>query len=229
MRPAADLVDLLRQQVGKRYELGVSVDLTDPDPPVFDCAELLSWGVYQLTRQLVGCLDDTAPIARAEPYSGSWAALATRRTDLRIAPEVAANTPGAVLVRAPSTTGGIGHVALSTGAGGTVEAYDSSRGVITSSAFRRRWTHGVMVPGLGYELRPALDLAAPSVLRPWARGANVLRVQAALRAAGFDPGALDGVYGPKTAKAVAQFQSARHLVPDGEVGPITAAALGVPL
>ena len=35
----------------------------------------------------------------------------------------------------------------------------------------------------------------------------------------------DGIYGPKTATAIEQFQSAHHLSPDGIVGKDTWAAL----
>lgn len=50
-----------------------------------------------------------------------------------------------------------------------------------------------------------------------------------MQASGFEPGPLDGAYGPATAKAVADFQSARGLVADGQVGSLTAAALGIDL
>jgi len=57
------------------------------------------------------------------------------------------------------------------------------------------------------------------------RGEDVLAVQARLLELGFDPGKVDGVYGPMTAAAVIAFQSSRQLDADGIVGPITRAAL----
>ena len=42
------------------------------------------------------------------------------------------------------------------------------------------------------------------------------------------PGIVDGVYRPMTMAAVTAFQITHRLVPDGEVGGVTAAALGVP-
>lgn len=50
-------------------------------------------------------------------------------------------------------------------------------------------------------------------------------VQARLKQLGFDPGALDGVLGPRTRAAVIQFQTAQGLTPDGIVGPLTRSAL----
>jgi hypothetical protein len=59
---------------------------------------------------------------------------------------------------------------------------------------------------------------------------NVVRqIQQALSHRGVDPGPIDGDYGPKTAKAVFDFQAAHGLVANGEVGPQTALALGIQL
>ena len=59
---------------------------------------------------------------------------------------------------------------------------------------------------------------------------NVVRqIQQALSARGVDPGPIDGDYGPKTAKAVFDFQATNGLLSNGEVGPQTAQALDVQL
>ena len=50
-------------------------------------------------------------------------------------------------------------------------------------------------------------------------------LQRALAAAGFDPGSVDGIAGPKTRAAVRAFQTARGLGVDGVAGPLTWAAL----
>lgn len=57
------------------------------------------------------------------------------------------------------------------------------------------------------------------------KGDDVKAVQEALKAIGFDPGKIDGVYGQKTVAAVVAFQTARGLAVDGIVGPKTWAAL----
>lgn len=54
---------------------------------------------------------------------------------------------------------------------------------------------------------------------------SIKQIQQALAAAGFDPGPIDGVNGPKTKAAIRAFQKARGLAVDGIVGPRTTAAL----
>jgi peptidoglycan hydrolase-like protein with peptidoglycan-binding domain len=60
---------------------------------------------------------------------------------------------------------------------------------------------------------------------PMLQGSDVLWVQQRLAAAGFSPGTIDGVYGPKSVAAVTAFQKARGLVADGIVGAKTYTAL----
>jgi hypothetical protein len=50
-------------------------------------------------------------------------------------------------------------------------------------------------------------------------------IQRALKNAGFYAGAIDGKIGPKTKKAIEDFQRAKELVVDGKVGPRTWAEL----
>ncbi|MGQ0611049.1 MAG: NlpC/P60 family protein [Paracoccaceae bacterium] len=54
---------------------------------------------------------------------------------------------------------------------------------------------------------------------------TILEVQQALLRAGFDPGPLDGVAGPRTRKAIRAFQRRMKLRADGIAGPRTQAAL----
>ena len=55
----------------------------------------------------------------------------------------------------------------------------------------------------------------------------VRKLQAALEAAGFPCGGVDGMDGPKTTAAVAAFQRSKGLVVDGIAGPATLAKLGL--
>ena len=67
-------------------------------------------------------------------------------------------------------------------------------------------------------------MAPPSPMLP---DTPVRALQAALDAAGFPCGGIDGIDGPKTHVAVAAFQRSRGLVVDGIPGPATKAALGL--
>ncbi|MBZ4420138.1 peptidoglycan-binding protein [Myxococcus sp. RHSTA-1-4] len=73
-------------------------------------------------------------------------------------------------------------------------------------------------------LRQTTAAASPT-LREGSKGAAVVTLQNKLKAAGFNPGAADGSFGPKTEAAVKAFQRARGLAADGIVGPKTWSAL----
>jgi hypothetical protein len=62
-------------------------------------------------------------------------------------------------------------------------------------------------------------------LRHGSRGESVRALQDQLRTAGFDPGTSDGVFGPRTERAVREFQASRGLEVDGLAGRRTHAAL----
>ncbi len=57
---------------------------------------------------------------------------------------------------------------------------------------------------------------------------TIVQLQTALKAAGFDPGPLDGAFGPRTRAAVVAFQARHGLVQDGIPGPATQTALTAP-
>lgn len=59
------------------------------------------------------------------------------------------------------------------------------------------------------------------ILRLGDRGTAVMEIQALLRKIGYDPGPIDGIFGPRTQQAVMQFQRDNGLVADGIIGPNT--------
>ncbi len=63
------------------------------------------------------------------------------------------------------------------------------------------------------------------MLQRGSKGPDVLALQKALLAAGFNPQGLDGSFGPKTEAALRAFQRAAGIVVDGKAGPQTWRAL----
>ena len=70
------------------------------------------------------------------------------------------------------------------------------------------------------EKEPGPDAGTP-VLRQGDRGWAVRVLQQQLKALGFDPGPIDGIFGPRTEAAVKAFQRAVGIAVDGVVGPVT--------
>jgi len=65
------------------------------------------------------------------------------------------------------------------------------------------------------------------LLQVGSTGPTVMKLQRRLLAQGFKPGGVDGIFGENTRVAVIAFQNASGLLPDGQVGPQTRAALGL--
>ena len=59
------------------------------------------------------------------------------------------------------------------------------------------------------------------ILRLGSRGPDVKLLQSLLARIGYNPGAVDGIFGSQTQQTVMAFQRDNGLVPDGIVGPAT--------
>ena len=233
MATGKEIVNLALKHVGEQYVLGTLVPKDDPawDGP-WDCAEFASWLVYQKCEALYGCDRDSGPPSTADACTSYW----DRDSDIVgkiISIDNAAAIPGAFVLRV-AVTNQCGHIVVSDGKGGTIEAANHIDGVIQSHLSGRRWDKGILVPGINYGTPTAglPPLEVPVVYRltsPPMQGAKIKEIQTQLTAKGFDTGGADGQFGPRTFVAVLQFQRAQGLVADGEVGPLTAKALGVKL
>jgi peptidoglycan hydrolase-like protein with peptidoglycan-binding domain len=67
-----------------------------------------------------------------------------------------------------------------------------------------------------------------ALLKLDSHGPAVTALQQSLKTHGFDPGQIDGEFGPGTEAAVMAFQKSENLEADGTVGSATSAKLGVP-
>jgi peptidoglycan hydrolase-like protein with peptidoglycan-binding domain len=98
-----------------------------------------------------------------------------------------------------------------------VKAFQSAKGLVAD---------GVVGPKTWARLTATSSSGgATPTLKQGATGASVTNLQKRLAQHGFNPGAADGQFGPKTTAAVKAFQSAKGLVADGVVGPKTWAKL----
>jgi putative peptidoglycan binding protein len=227
------ILQIARAHVGQKYVLGVLVPKNNPNwRGPWDCSEFASWVVFQTATTLYGCDRDNGDPASADAFTGYWERDA-RSLGQCIPIEEAARAPGATVLRIPQP-GATGHIVISDGRGGTVEAHSSKDGVIQSTLAYRRWDTGILVPGIAYTQGSHFPVPPPNTViyrltLPMMTGDKIRQIQQALGAAGFDPGPLDGEFGPHTHAAVVAFQLSHGLLPDGEVGPQTAVALGVQL
>lgn len=227
------ILQLAADHIGEPYIFGARAPMNNSGwRGPWDCAEFVSWCVFQTTRILYGTVPKNDPIL-ADAYTGYWAQQATADSAY-ISVEAAARIPGACVLRIPSSLGA-GHIVFSDGAGGTLEAHSTAKGVCRQSLSGRRWDSGILVPGVQYFtniLPPDSIVSNPTgiilrVTSPLMQGSLVQEVQEKLASQGYFPGAIDGIYGAQVESAVIAFQAANGLVPDGEVGVLTFAALGI--
>lgn len=231
------MYDLGLTRIGCKYRLGAIVPKNDPNyMKDFDCAEFTSWLTFQVGKFLYGCdTSDVTKAAKADAYTGYWYRDAKAK-GIIIPVKQAIGTKGALLLRV-GVDGTIGHIVVSDGKGGTVEAHSTKYGVIKSVTTNRRFDFGILLPGFTYEEdtqeyvseKPkGIVYRYTNPLMP--KSDVVRRIQAALIARNYPiKGGIDGWYGRATENAVYDFQKNEGLTPDGEVYTATASALGVKL
>jgi immune inhibitor A len=100
---------------------------------------------------------------------------------------------------------------------------NSHAGLPTNVAIRAIGSSGATI-SVDFDVT-ASGAGTDPTLRRGARGPDVARLQQALINLGFDPGPVDGIFGPKTDAAVRAYQRSRGLAADGIVGPLTWASL----
>lgn len=218
-------------RIGEKY-INVCVPKNNPEwHGPWDCAEFASWIVYQVGRKLYGCFNNKGNPAFVEAYTGAWQS-DSNKIGKRIPVNQAVGITGAFLLRYPPTPGTMGHIAVSDGKGGTVEAMGRAYGVRRGKASGRAWSTGVLIPDFTYaDSDPGITVLKPRYLygsdEPNMDSDIVKKIQQSLQDFGLNPGPIDGIYGAGTSAAVAAFQASKGLIVDGQVGKQTAKRLKV--
>lgn len=145
-----DILKLAGSRVGEQYIFGANADTSDPDwHGPWDCAEFVTWVIYQLTKTLYGCIDNDADPSNCDAYTGAWWRDARTGVVQNIPVKDAVLTPGGILLRV-KTSQYSGHIIFSDGKGGTIEAMSTARGVCKGRLDGRHWNCGILIPGIQY-------------------------------------------------------------------------------
>jgi hypothetical protein len=220
-----EIIQLATMHIGERYILGAKVPFNNPNyTGPWDCAEFVSWCVFQVSGLKVGVRKDDA-------YTGYWKTDASLLCT-KISKDEAKRTPGAVLLRYPVTNGITGHIVFSDGLGRTVEAKGEKFGVVSDVIDGRDWDIALLVNGVTYTQNAILPAYQPPAvdfrLKNPIMQAPIVRVaKLKLQSLGIDPGTIDDKYDLNMEIAVYNYQLIEGLVKDGIMGNQTLKALEV--
>jgi hypothetical protein len=126
-----------------------------------------------------------------------------------------------------------GHVGVYVGDGKCVEAKGINYGVVMTEVSSQKWEYGLTFDDMEYSYAEKVAGTSKGInpypqpaktLYKGCKGDDVKWLQWELVEAGFDI-KIDGSFGPKTEKAVAEFQTSCKLAVDKRVGPETRKAL----
>ncbi len=227
MATGKGLLSLANEHVGKKYVFGANVPFDNPNyKGPWDCAEFISWVVYQVSQIKVG-------IREKEAYTGYWGKDAGTLCK-KISISEAAQTYGAILFRSPGFKGiSIGHIVFSDGEGGTIEAKSTNDGVCKNKIIGRQWEYGLLINSVSYEVNNAFrfDYASPPfnfyVSAPAMRHPVVKETKEKLAKLNLYHGKIDEEYNSETSMSVANYQKIKGIVVDGVLGKETLTLLKV--
>jgi peptidoglycan hydrolase-like protein with peptidoglycan-binding domain len=107
----------------------------------------------------------------------------------------------------------------------SVKAFQTARGLTADGVVGPQTQKAVSTVSQMLGSLPALDPQG-RIIRPGYRGQDVRYLQELLTIAGYDPGPIDGVFGPLSQAALSDFQDDfGGLTVDGKLGPSTRQAL----
>lgn len=208
MTSAAAFIGPARRQVGKPYVLGAEARPSDPDPPRFDCSELVEW----LFHRAGAPITDLA----AAQFNATVKVTGTPRTGDLV-----------FLRNNPARPNGIGHVAVLTaklahGDFEVIEARGHRFGVVRSTLSywrtRRHFAGVRRYPDL--RLSASKQLAPPAFRRLTVDGEFGPKTIAATQR--WTATTVDGIWAVRSRRAL---QATLGVSRDGIVGPATVRAL----
>lgn len=226
MATGQQLIEKALLHQGEKYILGARAQFNNPNyKGPWDCAEFVSWIIFQTTKKRIGMRDGDA-------YTGYWAADAD---DANLCQQISLNeaykTPGAILLRKPER-GIIGHIVFSIGDGKTIEAMNRANGVKKGVVSGRRWTHAILIKGVNYTANTApVNYSKPTTLfvlkSPVMKHETVLKAKHKLVELGYVVGEINNEYDKNMEIAVYNYQLNKGLVADGDMGEKTLKSLGL--
>ena len=216
-----NILSLAAQHIGEKYILGALAPINNPNyKGPWDCAEFVSWCVFQEAGINVGMRNNDA-------YTGYWKQdIATKCSIISI--DEAKNIAGAVLLRYPNAA--MGHIVFSDGDGKTIEAMDKNNGVRRGKIDGRYWDVALLVNGVDYVRNANTGNYVPPTINfrfknPVMRDPIILAAKRKLLELGIDPGTINDEYDLNMEIAVYNFQLTKGLVPDGIMGKQTLKSL----
>src|ERR1700730_2476014 len=139
MASGRGLVERVRKHIGAEYRF---VDVPKEEANwrgPGDCAEFISWLVYQEAGVLYGCDNNKGDPHKANAWTGHWKR-DVEKGGIRSPVDKAAATVGGILLGfPPGVPGKYGHIVLSDGRGGTIEAMGRAYGVKAGKVAGRTW------------------------------------------------------------------------------------------
>ncbi|MDI9312078.1 MAG: peptidoglycan-binding protein [Limnohabitans sp.] len=222
-----EILNLANQHDGEKYVFGANVPFDNPNyKGPWDCAEFVSWIVYQITKVKIG-------IRGKEAYTGYWENDVSKYCK-KISISEAALTYGAIVFRSPGFKGiSIGHIAISDGKGGTIEAKSTNDGVCKSVIKGRQWEYGLLINNVQYEMNNAFvfDYNNPPfnfyVSSPIMKHKIVEETKEKLNKLNLFHGEINENYESEIAIAVSNFQKIKGIVVDAVLGKETLTLLKV--
>lgn len=222
MPTGQQLIELANKHRGEKYVFGARVNFKNPNyKGPWDCAEFISWAVYQVSGLLVGVKND-------DSYTGYWKDEIGRNCT-QISVSEAKNTAGAVFLRFPTKLRS-GHIAFSDGKGKTIEAMDSMNGVRKGNVDGRDWDTALLINEFTYAKGEGIpqyvnDSKSHKLISPIQKASIIIKAKEALADFGIDAGEINDEYNQDMEIAIYNYQLMKGLVPDGIMGPKTMRSL----